>query len=112
MIKVPDVLSLAAMRVLSVAIGRKVGGSTGTNLVGVLQLMAEMKASGQRGAIVTLICDSGVRYENSYHNDAWLARNDFEIAGPVAVMQKFLETGSWDATLVQPFHERASAQRS
>jgi cysteine synthase len=112
MIKVPDVLSLAAMRVLSMAIGRRVGGSTGTNLVGALQLMAETKASGQRGAIVTLICDSGARYENSYHNDAWLARNDFEIAGPVAVMQKFLETGSWDATFVQPFHERASAQRS
>ena len=112
MIKVPDVLSLAAMRVFSMAIGRTVGGSTGTNLVGALQLMAEMKAAGRRGPIVTLICDSGARYENSYHNDAWLTRNDFDIARPVAAMQNFLETGSWDAALMLPFHERASAQRS
>jgi cysteine synthase len=110
MIKVPDVLSLAAMRVLSMAIGRKVGGSTGTNVVGALQLMAETRANGQRGAIVTLICDSGERYENSYHNDAWLTRNDFDIAGPVAAMQRFLETGSWDASLAQPFHQRGSAK--
>src|SRR5262249_51862598 len=112
MIKVPDVLSLAAMRVLSTAIGRRVGGSTGTNLVGALQLMAEMRASGRRGSIVTLICDSGVRYENSYHNDAWLTRNGFDIAGPAAAIHKFLETGSWDASLAQSFHERTSMHRT
>jgi cysteine synthase A len=112
MIKVPDVISLAAMRVLSMAIGRKVGGSTGTNLVGALQLMADMQANGRRGAIVTLICDGGARYENSYHDNSWLARSGFDIAGPAAAMHEFLETGSWDPSLAQPFHNHASMQGS
>src|SRR4029079_12268586 len=54
MIKVADVASFAAMRVLSDIIGRRVGGSTGTNLMGALQLAAEMKSAGRQGSIVTL----------------------------------------------------------
>ena len=51
--------------------------TTGTNLIGVLQIAAEMRASGKHGSIVTLICDSGQRYEQSYFNDDWLKTNGF-----------------------------------
>jgi cysteine synthase A len=106
MIKVPDTASFAAMRLLSQMIGRRVGGSTGTNLIGVLQLAAEMKATGQTGSIVTLICDSGRRYEHSYFNDAWLKDKGFDIAPWMDKLRHFVERGSWDRQLQQPHFDR------
>ena len=80
MVKVPDALSLAAMRVLAGLLGRRVGGSTGTNFIGALQVMAEMKAKGQTGAVVTLICDGGERYLDTYYDDAWMAAQGHDLA--------------------------------
>ncbi|GAB3245583.1 PLP-dependent cysteine synthase family protein [Chitinimonas naiadis] len=71
MLKVPDALSLAAMRYVSARLGRRVGGSTGTNFIGVLQAAQAMRAGGEQGAIVTILCDSGERYAHSYYNPAW-----------------------------------------
>jgi cysteine synthase A len=45
--------------VLSRRLGRRVGGSTGTNFFGLCTLASRMKAEGAKGALVTLICDSG-----------------------------------------------------
>lgn len=104
MIKVADVASFAAMRVLSDLIGRRVGGSTGTNLMGVLQLAAEMKAAGQQGSIVTLICDGGQRYERSYYSDTWLQENGFHIAPWAEKIRAFMTGGGWDPSLAQPSH--------
>ncbi|WP_413723638.1 PLP-dependent cysteine synthase family protein [Sodalis sp. RH16] len=72
MIKVPDAASIAALYWLEPILGRRVGGSTGTNMWGVLQLAREMRAQGRRGAIVTLLCDSGERYQDTYYNPAWV----------------------------------------
>jgi cysteine synthase len=72
MVKVPDVWSLAAMRVLSDTLGRPVGGSSGTNLVAALQVASSMKARGEQGSIVSILCDSGQRYHHTYFNDEWL----------------------------------------
>ena len=47
MICVPDAASLAAMRELERTTGRRAGGSTGTNLWGAFQLVAEMVAAGR-----------------------------------------------------------------
>ncbi|WP_035059960.1 PLP-dependent cysteine synthase family protein [Andreprevotia chitinilytica] len=80
MFKVPDALSIAAMRWLADKLGRKVGGSTGSNFVGVLMLALRMKAAGETGSIVTLLCDSGERYTHSYYNDAWLAERGLDVA--------------------------------
>ncbi|WP_310587758.1 PLP-dependent cysteine synthase family protein [Dyadobacter sp. CY312] len=77
MIKVPDAGSFAAMLTLSRLLNRKVGGSTGTNFWGVLELAKEMKSRGESGSIVTLICDSGDRYLNTYYNEEWLRTNGF-----------------------------------
>ncbi|MCZ8317532.1 MAG: PLP-dependent cysteine synthase family protein [Silanimonas sp.] len=80
MVKVPDALSLAAMRVLAGLLGRRVGGSTGTNFIGALQVMAEMKAKGETGSVVTLICDGGERYLDTYYDDAWVAAQGHDLA--------------------------------
>lgn len=72
MLEVADVDSVAAMRELSALLGRKVGPSTGTNLVGMLTLAAEMRARGEQGSILSLLCDAGERYLPSYHNPAWV----------------------------------------
>ena len=70
-IRVSDLDSLAAMRLMSQWTGRRVGPSTGTNLIGVLRLMREMQQDGTQGSIVSLICDSGDRYDHLY-DDAWV----------------------------------------
>ncbi len=65
--------SVAAMRLLSGLLGRRVGPSTGTNFVAMLKLAAQMKAAGQAGSILSLICDAGERYLPTYHNEAWVS---------------------------------------
>jgi cysteine synthase A len=72
MLEVADVDSIAAMRVLSELLGRRVGPSTGTNLIGMLTLAAEMRARGEQGSILSLLCDSGERYLPSYHQAGWV----------------------------------------
>lgn len=72
MIAIDDCDSLGAMRALSDRLGRRVGGSTGTNLVACASLIEEMASAGQGGSIVTLLCDGGERYGCTYYDDAWL----------------------------------------
>ena len=73
MIAVQDADSIGAMFALSKTLGRKVGGSTGTNLFACLQLIEEMVSAGQSGSIVTLLCDDGARYASTYYSEDWLA---------------------------------------
>jgi len=72
---VEDGESIGAMRALSRLLGRRVGGSTGTNMVAVARLMQEMAECGLSGSIVTLLCDGGDRYAQTYYDDAWLAKH-------------------------------------
>ena len=74
MLEVDDTDSVAAMRLLSTLLGRLVGPSTGTNLVGMLTLAQEMRAGGERGSILSLLCDPGERYLQSYHAESWVAQ--------------------------------------
>ena len=73
MIAVEDAHSIGAMRALSRRLGRRVGGSTGTNLVACARLIEEMSDWGEGGSIVTILCDSGDRYGCTYYNDDWLS---------------------------------------
>ncbi|MDD2879081.1 MAG: PLP-dependent cysteine synthase family protein [Rhodoferax sp.] len=75
MLTVSNVDSLAAMQLLSELLGRKVGPSTGTNLVGMLTLACEMRSTGEQGSILSLLCDAGERYLGSYHDPAWVDKN-------------------------------------
>lgn len=97
MIRVPDAAAIGAMHVLSGLIGRRVGGSTGTNLMGAIELMTEMRARGEQGAVVTLICDNGSRYEHSYYNDDWLRANKLDIAPWRARVAAFTRNCAWSA---------------
>lgn len=75
MIKVPDAASIATIHWLEHILGRKAGGSTGTNLWGVLQLAQEMQKAGKTGSLVTLMCDGGERYLDTYYNPEWVAEH-------------------------------------
>ncbi|MET7641286.1 PLP-dependent cysteine synthase family protein [Streptomyces sp. NPDC005438] len=95
MMKVPDAASVAAVRALEQAVGRKAGGSTGTGLWSALRIVAEMVIRGQRGSVVTLLCDPGDRYLDKYYSDAWLAEQGLDIAPYRRALDTFLETGRW-----------------
>ncbi|MBS5774340.1 MAG: PLP-dependent cysteine synthase family protein [Enterobacter cloacae] len=75
MLRVPDAASVATAQWLETQLGRKVGASTGTNMWGALQLAAQMRNEGRTGSIVTLLCDSGERYLETYYNPQWVAAN-------------------------------------
>lgn len=93
MIKVPDAASFATLHFLEKLINRKCGGSTGTNLYAAFQLISELNRRADKCSIVTLICDSGDRYLDTYYNADWLARNEFDVAPYLESLQKFYESG-------------------
>lgn len=94
MLRVPDVLSLAAMHELSDRLGRRVGGSTGTHLVGALWAAQRMAGRGESGSIVTILCDGGERYRHSYYDPAWLAAAGFDLAPARAALAAVLDHGA------------------
>ena len=86
---VPAERYVAAMLWLSERLGRKVGASTGTNVWGVLQVAQEMAAAGQAGSIVTLICDGGERYQDTYYHPEWVSQNIGDIAPAQAQIREW-----------------------
>jgi cysteine synthase A len=95
MMSVPDDGSIATARWASEALGRRVGGSTGTNLWGALRLVAEMRAQRQAGSVVTLLCDGGDRYSGTYYNDEWLADKGLDLSRAEGILNDFVATGEW-----------------
>ncbi len=55
----------------------------------------EMLAEGREGSVVTLLCDGGERYADTYFSDEWVAAEGMDLAGPLAVLEKFATTGGW-----------------
>ncbi len=100
MVKVPDVWSLAAMHALSAVLGRPVGGSSGTNLVAALVMAQHMQASGESGSVVTILCDSGARYSNTYFNDAWLQECGLACSAQRDAVLAWMHTGQMPTDLV------------
>lgn len=90
MMAVEDAESIGAMRALSDALGRRVGGSTGTNLWACMILADEMRAKGETGSIVTLLCDGGERYATTYYDDAWLTQRGLDWQNAAAQVRAFL----------------------
>jgi len=95
MLKVPDAASYAAIHFLARILGRKCGGSTGTNLYGAFQVMAEVHQQTRTGSVVSLICDHGERYLHTYYNEAWLQENGYHIEPYLAQLEHFYHTGVW-----------------
>jgi len=95
MIKVPDEASYAAMLFLYKLMAKRAGPSTGTNLWGAFELIADMMAAREEGSIVSLICDSGERYSQTLYDDVWLARRKIDLRRWRRQLQAFVETGEW-----------------
>jgi cysteine synthase len=97
MIRVPDAASIATMRLVRKRTRRSVGGSTGTNVWGALLLVAEMLSRGDKGSVVTLICDGGDRYAGTYYNDEWVRAEGLDLDPYTAALETFLERGAFPA---------------
>ena len=93
-IEVPDAASIAAAWLLQDLFGHRYGGSSGTNLVACLQLAASTRARGERGSIVSLLCDRGERYAQTLFDRDWLARHRIDLAPWNATLRASLATGS------------------
>jgi cysteine synthase A len=79
-IEVSDADSIAAAWQLETLFGRRYGGSSGTSLVACLRLAAGMRARGEHGSIVSLLCDRGERYEQTLFDREWLRTRDIDLA--------------------------------
>ncbi|KFL36651.1 PLP-dependent cysteine synthase family protein [Arenimonas donghaensis] len=88
--EVDDADSIAACWWLEQALGRRYGGSSGTNLVACLRLAAGMRKRGEHGAIVSLLCDRGERYAESLFDPDWLARQGINMADARATLMQRL----------------------
>ncbi len=93
MLVVPDGATVAAMRVVERLTGRRVGASTGTNIVGALELASRMRAAGQTGSIVTLICDDGQRYTDTYWNDEWVRSRGWDFTPYLTHLESLTRDG-------------------
>ncbi len=94
---VEDRASIATVYWLEQLLGRKVGASTGTNVYGALQLASEMAKRGERGSIVTLLCDSGERYLDTYFNPEWVASHIGDIEPYSRQLDDFQRTATLNA---------------
>ena len=93
MIKVPDEASLATLGFLEMVLNRKCGGSTGTNVFAALQLASELEVLGETASVVTLICDGGERYLDTYYSESWIKEQNLDLSGVREQLAEFSETG-------------------
>lgn len=84
------------MRILSDRIFRRVGGSTGTNFFGLCWIASKMIEAGQAGSLVSIICDSGGRYGDTYYSEDWVASQGLDLAPWTDALERFLNTGRLD----------------
>lgn len=90
---VRDTASIAAAHEVSERLGRRCGGSTGTNVWACAIIAAEMAARGEKGSIVSILCDDGARYADTIFDEGWLAAKGLGIAQDRKRMAHFFESG-------------------
>lgn len=95
MIKVPDAAALATIRFLEKILDRRCGGSTGTNLYAAFQIMAKLANKDTPASVVSMICDGGERYLDTYYSDQWVVKNGFDLQPYLKQLDIFYETGKW-----------------
>ncbi|UXI70676.1 pyridoxal-phosphate dependent enzyme [Tahibacter amnicola] len=96
-VEVEDPLSLAAMDLLCHLLGRRYGGSSGTNFAACLALAAHMRNAGHTGSIVSLLCDRGERYEETLFNATWRQQRGIDVTPWTQALRRCLADGSWNA---------------
>jgi cysteine synthase A len=77
-VEVDDAASIAACLLLGHYVGRRHGGSSGTNFAAALALATAMRARGEAGSIVLLLCDPGDRYADTLFRTDWRAARDLD----------------------------------
>ena len=100
MIRVPDAASIASIHFLEQALGRKAGGSTGTNLFACFQLIEQMMAKCREGSVVSMLCDTGERYLNTFYNAEWLKEKGFDLEPWLQCLERFCDQGRLDRPTV------------
>ncbi len=101
-IEVDDETSIATAWLLQELFGFRYGGSSGTNLAACLQLAARMRERGERGSIVSLLCDRGERYDQTLFDARWLAARGIHPQPQCRELQRCLHTGQWTVPVVLP----------
>ena len=94
MVRVPDAAAIAAVRDLAAKAGWKAVASTGTGLWAAYRIVSEMVAAGRGGSVVTLLCDSGERYTETYYSDTWLESAGLDITPYLRRLDEFHRTGT------------------
>ncbi len=77
---------------------RRCGGSTGTNVYAAFQIISELHARNQEGSVVSMICDGGERYLDTYYSDQWLEDKGFDLAPYCEQLERFYQTGVMETT--------------
>jgi len=93
-VEVNDTDSIAGAWLLESLFGRRYGGSSGTNFVACLQLAMAMRALGERGSIVSLLCDRGERYDRTLFDRNWLEARGIDPTTAIARLEACLRTSS------------------
>lgn len=107
MIRIPDPLTFGALHYLSGRLGRRVGGSTGTNFMGALFIARRMYDQGERGSIVTLLSDRGERYGHTYYDPGWLTSHGYDIPA----LKETVRAAAEDSGPLPPLDSCTSEQR-
>jgi cysteine synthase A len=89
-VEVADAQSIAAAWMLHALLGRRYGGSSGTNLAACLLLAARMRERGEQGSIVTLLCDRGERYDETLFDPQWLGQRGLDPRPGLAALRATL----------------------
>ena len=89
--EVDDLESIAAMWRLQELLGRRYGGSSGTNLVACIRLAQTMLQRGESGSIVSLLGDRGERYDRTLFDPVWLAARGLDLAAANAGLEPLLQ---------------------
>lgn len=93
MYQIPDAASIATLWWLESILDRKCGGSTGTNVYGAIRVISELCDPNTPSSIVSILCDPGERYLDTYYNPDWLANQGIDIAPYLDQLRKFQENG-------------------
>ncbi|MBD1388703.1 PLP-dependent cysteine synthase family protein [Neiella sp. HB171785] len=102
MIRVPDAASIATIHVLEKLLNRKVGASTGTNVYATLQLLASMPQRSEPISMLSMICDAGDRYLDTYYNPEWRAAQQIDIADYQQIVESILLDGVFPSHFAAP----------
>jgi cysteine synthase A len=94
MIQVPNAASYAAIHVLEELVGKRYGGSTGTNFYGASLLLANMARRQQHGSLVIIGCDAGELYRETYYNPQWLQEQGVDIEPYCQQLRRFVMEGT------------------